>query len=152
MLYKNWEKQLIKLSNKSFLKNDVPISAIVVDDKNKIIGKGYNLRKKKHNILGHAEIIALQQANKKRKCWKLFDCTIITTHEPCMMCLGAIYQSKIKNLIYLNDEPKYGFVNSNHTFDISKINIKKIKSEYNFNKLIKSFFEKIRKEKNNILT
>ncbi len=147
---KKYQQILYKLSKKSFLKNDIPISAIVINRDNKIIGKAHNTRNYKNNLIGHAEILALNKAVKKNKSWKLYDCTIISTFEPCMMCLGAIQQSKIKNIIYFYDEPKYGFLNSNHFFDSSKFNIQKHKNnikEYDYTDLMKKFFQNLRKKK-----
>ncbi len=147
------QKMLYKLANKSFLKNNVPISAVIINSKNKIIAKGRNNRSKKNNLFGHAEIIALKRAYWKLQGWRLKECTIITTFEPCMMCLGAITQSKIKNIIFMHDEPKFGFINSNHTFDLSKMNIKKISpscdKEYNHRELIRKFFINLRTKNKN---
>lgn len=83
----------------AYKKNEVPIGAVIVKD-NKIIATGYNLREKKQNATMHAEIIAINKACKKLKSWRLSDCDIYITLEPCLMCLGAILNARIKNLYF----------------------------------------------------
>lgn len=85
---------------KAYKKNEVPIGAVIVKN-GVIIGKGYNLKEKKQNVTKHAEIIAISNANKKIKNWRLDDCDLYVTLEPCMMCLGAILQARIKNVYYV---------------------------------------------------
>ena len=82
-------KEALKEAAKARKKDEVPIGAIIVHN-NKIIAKGHNLRETKNDALGHAEIIAIRKANKKLKSWRLVDCTIYVTVEPCSMCAGAI--------------------------------------------------------------
>ena len=80
--------------------DEVPVGAIIIDNKGKIIGKGYNKKEKKHNPLNHAEIIAILKATKKKKDWRLNDCTLYTTLEPCEMCESVIKTVRIKNVYY----------------------------------------------------
>ena len=96
--------ELIKLAQKSFKKNEVPISAIIVKD-DKIIAKAYNTRNKTNNVLNHAEIIAIKKASKKLKDWRLSDCDLYVTLKPCSICENIIKQSRIKNVYYLLDKP-----------------------------------------------
>ena len=96
--------ELIKLARKSFKKNEVPISAIIVKD-DKIIAKAYNTRNKTNNVLNHAEIIAIKKASKKLKDWRLSDCDLYVTLKPCSICENIIKQSRIKNVYYLLDKP-----------------------------------------------
>jgi Cytosine/adenosine deaminases len=79
--------------------NEVPVGAIIVND-NQVISTGYNLRENENCISAHAEIIAIQKAAKKLKTWKLNDCVLYVTLEPCMMCTGAIVQSRIKQVVF----------------------------------------------------
>lgn len=128
-------------------KNEIPIAAIVLDENNRIIAKSTNKREKKHDITGHAEILALKKACKKKKTWKLDKCKLIVSLEPCMMCMGAILQSRIAKLIYFVENPRTGFVFSNHTFDISKLKVEKISNnEYTkqFKTTMNEFFVKLR--------
>ncbi len=88
-------------------KGDVPIGAIIVKE-NKIIAKGYNLKEKKNNAILHAEIVAINKASKKLKNWRLNDCILFSTVEPCIMCAGAIYHARIKQVFYGCSDPKFG--------------------------------------------
>jgi tRNA(adenine34) deaminase len=89
----------------------VPVGAVIVKN-NKIISKAYNKKEKTKNVTKHAEIIAISKACKKIKNWRLDECEIYVTMEPCMMCCGAIEQSRIKKIIYGVKNEKY----SEYTF------------------------------------
>ncbi len=89
----------LKIAKKAYKKQEIPIGAVIVLN-GKIIATGYNKREKKRNALCHAEIIAINKACKKLKNWRLNNCEIYVTVEPCIMCLGAIYNSRIKALYY----------------------------------------------------
>ena len=93
-------KLLIKLAERAVKHNEVPISAIIVKN-NKILAKAYNKRERKHDVLNHAEVIAIKKASKKLKDWKLFDCDLYVTLKPCSICENIIKQSRIKNVYYL---------------------------------------------------
>ena len=86
-------------AEKARKKNEVPIGAVIVKD-GKIISKGYNQREKKQNALLHAEVIAINKACKKLKSWRLNGCDIYITLEPCLMCFGAILNSRIDNIYF----------------------------------------------------
>ena len=77
---------------------EVPIGCVVVHD-DKIIGRGYNRRNTDHSTLSHAEITAIKKASKKINDWRLEDCTLYVTLEPCQMCAGAIVQSRVKRVV-----------------------------------------------------
>lgn len=81
------------------MKNEVPVGAVIVKN-NKIISKSYNSREKDQISTHHAEIKAIEKANKKLKSWRLDDCDLYVTLEPCPMCAGAILNARIKNVIY----------------------------------------------------
>lgn len=135
--------EAIKQAKKAYKKDEVPIGAIIVKN-NKIISKGYNKKEKKHIVTNHAEIIAIEKANKKLKTWHLDECELYTTLEPCMMCSGAIIQSRIKK-VYCSIKN-----NNNDLNKIIKENKLKIDIEYGICKkeslsLIQSFFNKKRK-------
>ena len=88
--------QALKEAEKAYQKDEVPVGAIIVKDE-KIIARGHNLKESKKNTLKHAEIIAIEKASKKLDAWRLEDCDIYVTMEPCPMCMGAIINSRIKN-------------------------------------------------------
>lgn len=140
----------IKEAKKAEEKNEVPIGAVIVKD-DKIIAKGHNLRESKQNSLLHAEIIAINKACKKLNNFRLEDCDMYVTVEPCLMCAGAIIQSRIKKVYFATPDEKYGAVVSVcNAFDI-KSNHKVIYEQGMLSeeskKLVKDFFKKLRKEK-----
>lgn len=97
----------IKEAKKAIKHNEVPVGAIIVY-KNKVIAKAYNKIEKKNNALQHAELIVINKASKKLKNWRLDTCTLYVTMEPCMMCCGAIIQSRIKKVVYGVENGKFG--------------------------------------------
>ena len=147
-MIENYMKQAIKEANKALQMNEMPVGCVIVY-KNEIIGKGFNKKEDKKNSLMHAEIIAINQACKKIGDWRLNECEIYVTLEPCLMCLGAIIESRIRKI--------YCGVINNKFHDLnSKIsNAYQLDIEYNImqseiNEQISSFFKKIRnKEKKN---
>ena len=131
--------ELIKLAQKSFKKNEVPISAIIVKD-DKIIAKAYNTRNKTNNVLNHAEIIAIKKASKKLKDWRLSDCDLYVTLKPCSICENIIKQSRIKNVYYLLDKPE-------NKKEYNKTNFKKTNIctyEQMYRLILNDFFKKKR--------
>ena len=92
--------------------NDVPIGAVVLNSDGEVIGKGGNERELKGDPTAHAEIIALRNAAEKIGSWRLEDCTLIVTLEPCAMCAGAIAQSRINTLVFGAWDEKAGAVGS----------------------------------------
>lgn len=128
----------IKEAKKALKHNEVPVGAVIVK-KNKIISQAYNIKEKKRDVTKHAEIIAISKACKKLKNWRLDDCVLYVTMEPCMMCSGAIEQSRIKKVVYGVKNENYGFTNYLKTVEI----ISQIR-ELECKKLIQSFFKKKR--------
>lgn len=98
-------------ARKAYRKNEVPIGAVIVRF-GKIIARGHNLRELEKNALGHAEIIAIDNASKALNGWRLTHCDIYVTLEPCLMCSGAIYQARLVNLYYGAKDYKAGAVDS----------------------------------------
>lgn len=87
----------IEEAKKAYNKDEVPVGAVIVKD-NKIISKGYNLKESNNDITAHAEIIAIKNAEKVLENWRLNDCDMYVTLEPCSMCASAIAQARIKRL------------------------------------------------------
>jgi len=104
-------KEAIKEAEKAYKKGEVPVGAVIVY-KNKIIARGHNLKERKHDVTAHAEIIAIKKAAKKLKSWRLNDCDLYVTLEPCAMCSGAIIQSRMHNLYFGAYDLKGGCVTS----------------------------------------
>lgn len=91
-------KAAIVQAKKAYALGEVPIGCVIVKD-DQIIARGYNRRSIDHNTLAHAEMIAIKKACKKLGDWRLEDCTMYITLEPCPMCAGAIVQARIKNIV-----------------------------------------------------
>lgn len=97
----------VELAEKAFSLGEVPVGAVIVR-KNKIIGEGYNLRESSRNALAHAEIIAINQACRNLGGWRLPECEIYITLEPCPMCCGAIINARIDNVFFGAYDKKSG--------------------------------------------
>ena len=100
-------KEALKEAKKSFDLDEVPVGAVIVKD-DKIIARGHNLRESKVDPTAHAEIIAIKKACKKSRSWRLENCKIYVTLEPCAMCAGAILWSRISEVIYGASDLKGG--------------------------------------------
>jgi len=104
-------KEALKEAKKAELIDEVPIGCVIVKD-DKIIARGHNQRETNQSPIGHAEIIAINKASKKLKSWRLEGCDIYVTLEPCIMCSGAIIQSRISKVYYGAFDPKGGALGS----------------------------------------
>jgi len=104
--------QALEIAKSALATNDVPVGAIVIDSNGKIIGRGYNRREVDHDSTAHAEIVAMREASKAITNWRLEDCTIVVTLEPCAMCAGAIAQARIKRVVFGAWDEKAGAVGS----------------------------------------
>lgn len=92
-------QEAIKQAQIACKRGEVPIGCVIVKD-GKIIAKGYNQREKKHNCLWHAEIVALNRACRKLKSWRLNNCEMYVTLEPCQMCMGAILNARLRKVYF----------------------------------------------------
>ena len=137
-------------AKKAYKKEEIPVGAVIVKD-GKIIARGHNLKESKHSATSHAEIIAIEKANKKLKAWRLEDCDMYITLEPCMMCMGAIINARIKKIYIGTLDPKTGACESvidiekfkfNHKVDI-ETGILREECEY----ILKDFFKMLRRIK-----
>lgn len=135
----------LKEAEKAYGKLEIPVGAVIVK-KGKIIARAHNLKETKQSAISHAEILAIQKANKKLNNWRLIDCDIYVTLEPCQMCMGAIISSRIKNIYIGTLDPKKE----------KQIDINKYKEEYDINieygimqekceGILKEFFKTLRK-------
>ncbi|MCJ0931611.1 tRNA adenosine(34) deaminase TadA [Virgibacillus halodenitrificans] len=143
--------QAIEEAKKAQTINEVPIGAVIVF-KNEIIATGHNVRESSQTTLSHAELIAIEQANQIIGSWRLEDCILYVTLEPCPMCAGAIVQSRIKRVVYGAADPKAGCAGSlmnllqdprfNHQVELTSGVMEKECSM-----LLKDFFKQLRNRK-----
>lgn len=128
--------EALKQAKKAYNKEEVPVGVVIVKD-NKIIAKAYNKIESKNDATKHAEIIAIQKASKKIKNWRLHDCDMYVTLEPCAMCEAAIELSRIKNVYYCLSKDK--------NITVNKTKYKKVKNyENEYKNMLQSFFKKRR--------
>ncbi|MDD2627393.1 MAG: tRNA adenosine(34) deaminase TadA [Clostridia bacterium] len=144
-------QEALKEAKKAEKKQEVPIGAVIVYN-GKIIARGHNLREKKKNSLYHAEIVSIDKACKKQKNFRLEDCELYVTIEPCLMCAGAIIQSRIKKVYFGARDPKYGAVISSfNAFEIKsnhRVSFEEGILEKECSDLIKGFFKGLREKRN----
>ena len=148
---KEFMEQAIELAKQAYDNDEVPVGAIVVK-KGKVIGIGNNKREGRGDVFAHAEIEAIKEANKTLNSWKLDACDLYVTLEPCIMCAGAILQSRIKNVYFGCYEPKHGAFGS--LIDVSQIenanhevNVTGGIYEEECSQLLKDYFKFKRKKK-----
>jgi tRNA(adenine34) deaminase len=110
--YKQLMQQAIELAKGASNFNDVPVGALIVNEQGEVLATGQNLRGKDNDPTAHAEIIAIKNAGNKISNWRLDDLTLVVTLEPCVMCAGAIAQSRMKRLVYGAFDAKAGAVGS----------------------------------------
>lgn len=144
-------KQALKEAEKAYKKLEVPVGAVIVKD-GKIIARAHNQKETKTDTTKHAEILAIQKASKKLKSWRLIDCEMYVTLEPCSMCAGAIINSRIKKIYIGTMDEKTGAVGSvlnlfedykfNHSVEVEK-NLMKEECK----QILKNFFKELRKNK-----
>ena len=144
-------KQAIKLAKKAWKMEEVTIGCVIVHE-GKVIGRGYNRRTTDKNPLAHAELIAIKKASKKMGDWRLEDCTLYVTLEPCQMCSGAIVQARVKRVVVGCMNPKAGCAGSilnllqvdrfNHQVELETGILEEECSE-----MMKSFFRELREKR-----
>jgi tRNA(adenine34) deaminase len=114
--YKQLMQQAIELAIQSANFGDVPVGALIVNEQGKVVATGQNLREKDNDPTAHAEMVAIKNAGNKIGNWRLDDLTLVVTLEPCVMCAGAIAQSRMKRLVFGAFDEKAGAVGS--VFDV----------------------------------
>lgn len=144
-------KEALKRAKKAALIDEAPIGAVIVLD-GKIIASGYNKRETKKNALMHAEIIAIDRACKKIGAWRLSECEMYVTLEPCPMCSGAIINSRIKKLCFGAYDKKAGCCGSvTNLFEAGMFNhdvgVQGGVMEKECGQILSDFFQKLRAEK-----
>ena len=139
--------EALEEAKKAFKYGEVPIGAVVVKD-GKIVSRAFNRKEFLQDPTAHAEIIAIREASRKLNSWRLNGCTLYSTVEPCIMCCGAIIQSRIDRIVYSIPDQKFGGVESlykiledkrvNHRPEVNKIYVKEAEE------LLKKFFKLLR--------
>lgn len=147
-------KIALKEAKKAYDKEEIPVGAVIVKD-GKVVAKAHNLKELKNDTTKHAEILAIQKASKKLDSWRLQDCEMYVTLEPCSMCAGALIQSRIKKVYIGTMDYKTGACGS----------VLNLLNDYKFNhyveietgiladeceKILKDFFKELRKNKKKI--
>ena len=147
-------KQALKEAKKAYEKLEVPVGAVIVKD-GKIIAKAHNLKETKTDTTKHAEILAIQKASKKLESWRLLDCEMYVTLEPCSMCAGAIINSRIKKVYIGALDEKTGAAGSvlnlfeDYKFN-HKVEVEKGVMQKECENILKDFFKMLRKYKKNL--
>ncbi len=129
---------------------EVPIGAVVFDEiQNKIIGRGHNLKEAKNDPSAHAELLAMRAACQERQNWRLTNCVLLSTIEPCAMCAGALVQARVPRVVFGARDPRFGALGSqtrlqdcafNHSFAVQEGILAEECLE-----LLQKFFTKLRK-------
>ena len=147
-------KQALKEAKKAYEKLEVPVGAVIVKD-GKIIAKAHNLKETKTDTTKHAEILAIQKASKKLESWRLLDCEMYITLEPCSMCAGAIINSRIKKVYIGALDEKTGAAGSvlnlfeDYKFN-HKVEVENGVMQEECENILKDFFKMLRKYKKNL--
>ncbi len=145
-------KRALELASEAEKIGEVPVGAVVVNNKTgEIIGEGYNRRETDRSPLAHAEIIAINEASRNLGGWRLIDCDIYITLEPCAMCAGAIINSRIEKVCFGAFDPRFGAVGSAvNLFDGRFNHCPEVESGIlldECSEVISDFFRKLRREK-----
>lgn len=144
-------KEALKEAKKAYDKLEVPVGVVIVKD-GKIIARAHNVKEAKKDTTKHAEIIAIQKASKKLDNWRLTDCEMYVTLEPCSMCAGALIQSRIKKVYIGTMDLKTGACGSvlnllgDYTFN-HKVEVENGIMQNECEELLKEFFKELRKLK-----
>ena len=144
-------KEAIKQAKKAYDKEEIPVGAVIVKD-GKIIARGYNKKEEKKDTTQHAEIIAIQKASRKIGAWRLQDCEMYVTLEPCAMCTGALIQARLKRVYIGTMDPKTGACGSvlNLLEDYKfyhKVEVETNIMQKECEKILKDFFKYLRSKK-----
>ena len=149
MEFEKYMREALCLAREAFDAGEIPVGCVIVDAKGEIIGRGRNRREETRSILGHAEIEALDMASKARGDWRLDNCTLFVTLEPCPMCAGAMINARLGTLVYGAREKHTGscasIINLFEERYPSKTAIFEGILAQESEELMRSFFDKMRK-------
>lgn len=150
-LNEKFMKEALKEAKKAYEKLEVPVGAVIVKD-GKVIARAHNQKETKYDTTKHAEILAIQKASKKLKSWRLLDCEMYVTLEPCSMCAGALINSRIKKIYIGALDEKTGAAGSvlnlfeDYPFN-HKVEVEKGMMQEECETILKDFFKHLRKIK-----
>jgi tRNA(adenine34) deaminase len=143
-------REALKEAKKAYDLAEVPVGCVIVKDGN-IIARGYNQRETTHHVFNHAEMMAIDDACKLLSSWRLDECTLYVTLEPCVMCAGTMIQARLKRLVYGASEPKSGAHQSiTDVFDKDfnhKVDVEAGVLAPETGAIMKSFFRELRRVK-----
>ena len=131
-------------------KDEVPVGAVIVSDQGEILAQTHNLKEMNQNTCHHAEILAITQASEKLKAWRLLDCDMYVTLEPCHMCLSALAQARIRNIYFGAYDTKGGSISLGYNLHNDprlnhKINIFGGIKHFPCSKILSNFFKQKRR-------
>ena len=153
-IHEKYMDKAIAQAKRAYANGDVPIGCVIVHD-DRIIARGFNKRNLKKTTLAHAEILAIEQASKKLGDWRLEDCTMYITLEPCQMCAGAIVQARMGRVVIGAMNPKAGCAGSIlNLLEMSEfnhqVNVERGVLEKECSTMLSEFFKKLRKQKKQV--
>ncbi|MCR8745913.1 nucleoside deaminase [Romboutsia lituseburensis] len=142
-------KEALKEAYKAYEKKETPIGAVVVKD-GEIVGRGHNLTETLNDCTAHAEILAIRQAAQNLGGWRLIDCDLYVTMEPCIMCSGAVVNSRIKNLIIGTKHIKNSYTEMQHEFKVDYYENNNVRVSFGVlqdecSNILQEFFKTLRK-------
>lgn len=144
-------KEALNQAKKAYEKGEIPVGAVIVKE-HKIIARAYNEKEYKLDTTKHAEILAIQKASKKLKAWRLQDCDMYVTLEPCSMCAGALIQARVRKLYIGTMDKKTGACGSvlnllkDYTFN-HKVEVESGILQKDCENILKNFFKELREKK-----
>ncbi len=103
-----WMKRCLRLARWAAARGEVPVGAVIIDENGKLLSVGLNNKEAATSALGHAEIMAVDRACRRKKAWRLSGCTLFVTLEPCAMCAGALIQARIQRVVFGVRDPRTG--------------------------------------------
>ncbi len=144
-------QEALKLAQEAERIDEVPVGALVLDASlQKVLGRGFNRRECDHDPVGHAEIAALREAAQALGSWRLIDCVLVVTLEPCPMCLAAAQQARVARVVYAAEDPKGGALSLgyrlnedlrlNHRFEVQRVD------QPECSQILREFFRKKRQK------
>ena len=150
MTHEKYRAEVLRLARRALAKREVPVGAVIVSGTGQVLGRGYNQTHSRKDGLAHAELVALRQAQKKLKDWRMEGASLYVTLEPCLMCLGAVGNARVSSVYYWVADPLFGSVESKLSNGQAKklfprLNYRKLKDDGTIAGLMKGFFRDLRK-------